>query len=409
MKTLYNLGVHLIVLGSLLRNKSRPQFFKRLGVGFPRIDKQGRKLIWIHAVSVGEMRAVAPLIKRLKQEKNPPLIILSTVTNTGHAEGKRAAPEADYHVFLPFDLSYRIRPLVKRLMPDLVLLTETDFWKHFQAAAHEVGAPIVLINGKVSERSFQRFSFLKSFTKELIHPLDHLCVQGELYAKRFAKLGVPLEKITNTGNLKLDGFVEEKSLDLGFSPDDWVITLGSTHDPEEKLCLEALKPLLQRYEQLKVVVVPRHPERFEVVAQLLEKTGLPYSRFTNLKPGSRLVLMDAMGQLRKCYKLSTMAFVGGSFTRKVGGHNILEPAFYGVPVLYGPHMHAQPDLLDLCRAYKAGLEVTPENFALHVEQLLMKAHSYGHNGLKLIHEASGALDKTYAIVKRFLALNKSAC
>lgn len=375
--------------------KYRSNFLPRLGAGFPHIESKGKQVVWIHAVSMGETKAVAPLVRKLKDENR--VIILSTVTETGHREGKKVAPEADYHVYLPFDLAYIIRPIIKRVKPDLVLLTETDFWFNFQDAAKKCGAKLILVNGKLSERSLKRYERFPLFSNKLLGSFDKLLVQGDLYAHRFRKLGISQVKVT--GNIKLDGMADEETLlDIKkLQVDGPLLTLGSTHDPEEKLWIAALNRIWKRIPDLKVFLVPRHPERFDAVARMLASENIPFHRFSK-RPyfgEAKVVLVDAMGLLRQCYKISTLAFVGGSIA-KVGGHNILEPAYYGVPVLYGPHMDQQPDLLDLMRRYEAGFCVRHDLVQKTVELLQdeQKLRTIGERGEQMMKESQGALEET---------------
>ena len=417
---LYNLALHLYVCASLpriLRNwsKYKNNFRKRLGKDFPHISKNDRQLIWIHAVSLGETKAVAPLVKKLKALPHPPLILLSTTTETGHAEGLKNAPLADYHIFLPFDFSYVIGPIVTQVKPDFVILTETDFWYNFQTAAKKVGAQLLVINGKLSERSFYRYKKFSFLINKLLYPIDHFYLQGEAYKKRFAALGISLAKLTVTGNIKLDTPIEtcdtdalKKELGLSSQP---VLTLGSTHDPEEKTWMDALKQLWLDFPQLKVLLVPRHPERFDTVASLLDSVDVPYSRWSlgGSFQNTSVILVDMMGVLRHCYQISDIAFVGGSLTSKVGGHNILEPGFYGKPVLFGPYMHTQPDLLELVRTYQSGLQITPEEIIPTMNALLSnpeRATTLGAAGITLAADSRGALDKTYHAL--FSLLQKAA-
>lgn len=405
MKFFYDIALHLIAFCFLLRSpKYWKRLKKRLGKGFPKVEKGNRPLIWVHAVSLGETKAIAPLVKQLKRLKSRPLILLSTVTETGFAEGKRSCPEVDYHVFLPWDLSYIIRRIVRRAAPDLVILTETDFWWNFQDEAKKQGALLYLVNGKISKRSFERLLRFPKLADAFLGSFDLLCVQGEMYANRFMKLGVLEEKIVKTGNIKLDGFTPEKDAPLwkkrlGIREGDLVLTLGSTHDAEEKVLMRALNVLWERFPNLKVLLVPRHPERFDIVEDLLTKEKVSFSRLSKKTEESaeRVVLVDMMGNLRKCYQISDVAFVGGSLTSKVGGHNILEPAFYGVPVLFGPHMFGQPDFLDLVNAYEAGAQVEEEKLVDVLDRFLKDAalrQKIGQNGLKLVREGQGALQET---------------
>ncbi|NGX62479.1 MAG: hypothetical protein K940chlam9_01976, partial [Chlamydiae bacterium] len=351
-----------------------------------------------------ETKAIASLVKKLKRLPNPPLVLLTTLTETGHIEGKKSAPEADWHAFLPFDFPYLVSPLVKRVSPDVFLLMETDFWPHLLHTAKKEGATISLLNGKISERSFKRFSSLSAFSRFFFSPFDHFFLQGPLYQKRFLSLGIPQEKLHITGNIKLDfsqypppdELLKEK-LQLGTSP---LLTLGSTHDPEEAIWIEALKVLWKIFPDLKVLLVPRHPERFSEVADLLTSKEVSFGRFSEgaTFQDVNLLLVDAMGILRSCYSISTLTFVGGTFTEKVGGHNILEPCFYGKPVLYGPYLHSQPDLYLLSEQYGAGIKISPEEIVPTLKNLLEnpeKARELGEKGKELATKEGGALDRTW--------------
>lgn len=389
MRALYTLGIHvyaLLSLPQLLKKKHR----HRLSLQLPKIEKAGKPICWIHAVSLGETKAIAPLAALLKKDYR---ILLSTVTQTGYAEGERSI-DADWHIYLPFDLPYLIRPFVKKVSPSLVIITETDFWFHFQDAAKKANARLVLVNGKLSKKSFLRHKKLPALSKLLLSSFDLMCLQGDLYAERFKALGVPSDKILVTGNIKLDAAYEEP-----IASNDLILTLGSTHDPEERLWIEALKD----FPRLKTYLVPRHPERFDLVADLLKKSGLSYGRASERADFSKhsIILVDQMGVLKQCYSKSTLAFVGGTLTERVGGHNILEPCLYGVPVLYGPHLHSQPDLRDLMEHYRAGVQVTEQTLKQTLSTLLensQKRHELGMAGKRLIEESCGALKTTYQAI-----------
>ncbi len=407
---LYDVAIHFFAFFKLLfnRKKYRGIVGARLGKGFPKIEKGSQKLVWVHAVSLGEAKAIAPLIKKLKSQKNAPIVILSTITQTGHEEGKKSC--ADYTVYLPFDFSYIIRPIVRRLCPDLVILTETDFWYHFQASAKKCGAKLAVVNAKLSKRSFERYQKFPMFVRYFLGPVDHFYAQGAVYAERFEQLGISSGKITITGNLKLDATAEiteeptRKQLGLD---DNFVITLGSTHAPEEKIWIHALKHLWQEHSGIKVLIVPRHPERFNEVANLLEQEDLFYGRWS--QKGTLhtrdILLVDTMGALKTCYQLSDLTFVGGSFAPHVGGHNILEPCSYGKPVLFGPYMASQPDLLDLARSYQAGVQIMPEDIISTVNQFITcpkLSMQIGQNGLNLLAGSRGALEKTFNALQSLL-------
>jgi len=387
---------------------------QRFGCCFPEIEKKKRKLIWVHAVSVGETKAVSPLVKKLKKEHPDTLVVCSSVTETGHAAAKKEILEADFHVFLPFDFSWVIKPIVARVKPDLLILCETDFWYNFIRFCKAQGGLIVLVNGKMSKRSLNRYKKIGLFTNRLFSLIDLFCLQSTHYKARFLALGISEEKIRITGNMKLDSMpfvMNEEELKrfrktLGISENAFVFVAGSTHKSEEKLVLDTLKVIWKKNPEVFLILVPRHPERFDEVAVLLERMNLAfchYSCYNEKVVDCKVVLMDAMGLLNRCYQVADLAFVGGSFVQKVGGHNIIEPSWYGVPVIYGPFMHAQPEFVELMKDYKAGLQVEPEVLAVTFEELLknrQKRSGLGSAGKKMVSELLGATEKTYSVINR---------
>jgi 3-deoxy-D-manno-octulosonic-acid transferase len=397
----------------LFLGKHRKSWLKRLGGGFPLIKKGKKPLIWIHAVSLGETKAAASLVKALKNEFNHPLIIFSTTTETGYVESCRSI-QADHHVYLPFDFGWVIKPIIKRTAPDLVILCESDFWYNFLATSKKIGAVVVLVNGKISEKSMQRFQKAPFFTRKLFSNIDLFCLQSQLYRQRFEQLGILQDKLIVTGNMKFDGDysrlpaaqLEAWKSELGIQAKDAVLVIGSSHHPEELMLLNVMHQLWPRFPNLKVMIVPRHPERFSEVAGLLQKNSVDFRRLSqkNLsRSPAPVILIDAMGLLRKCYQLADIAIVAGSYTAKVGGHNILEPSWYGVPVIFGPHMHTQPDLVNLVNEYRAGIQVSLEELPDKLCDLLQnpsQRKELGEAGLKLAGDLHGATVKTLKLIKK---------
>lgn len=423
MSILYELAMWVLALAAIpkilyqriFHGKYRNSLTKRLGFGFPNIVKDQRKVIWVHAVSVGETKAVAVLAKQLKARMNNAVLIVSSITETGHTEAQRSMPFADYHVYLPVDLYGVINPIIKRVKPDLVLLVESDFWLHFLRSCKRYGAKVALVNGKMSERSMQRFQKFQNFSKLLFSQIDLFCMQNRIYEKRFLSLGIPQEQIHVTGNMKFDESyprLSESELlrwksELGISEENQVLVVGSSHHPEEEMIVERLASIWKVYPKLKALIVPRHPERFLEVGALLAKRNIPYIAFSKLpnKTGQeKVILVDAMGQLRKCYQLADIAFVAGSFTDRVGGHNIIEPCWYGVPVLFGPHMRTQPELVSLVNEYHAGIQVDESEFVNTVIDLLdhpEKRAALGEGGRTLMADMQGATSRTLTILPHF--------
>lgn len=405
--------------------KHKTNFLKRLGFGFPEISKKGSgPLIWVHAVSVGECHVANPLIKRLKTEMPDATFVVSSVSETGHAEAKKSIA-ADYHVYLPFDFYLCVQHVLSKVKPDLVILCEGDFWYRFLKETKKQGAITCVVNGKVSESSKNNFSRFKFFTKRLFSNVDYLCVQSELYKERFLEMGVAASKIAVTGNLKVDALptpisdaeIAELKAKMQLTPNDKVLVIGSTHDPEEEMLLTGLAPLQAKFPQLKLIIAPRHPERFEAVKAILDKHGLTYGTWTQgSKTNSpQAYLIDAMGILRKCYQLADIAIVAGSFTDKVGGHNIMEAQAFGIPVIAGPHMHSQPQLIECAKFYNAILQIEGKDVASTVERLLQEpktCNDLGKSSLDMVTALKGATTRTrneiYLLAPQFFACNKQA-
>jgi 3-deoxy-D-manno-octulosonic-acid transferase len=402
-KMLYHLFRHKKYLSSL---------GARFGFNYPLFEKSPHPLIWIHAVSVGEAKAIVSLARELKFHYPAARLVVSSVTETGHAEVHRSFPFADYKVYLPFDFSFVVKRIIKQASPDIVILCESDFWFNFLRYAKQEGALLALVNGKISMKSKNRFRTAPFFSKPLFNLFEVLCVQNEFYEKRFLEAGAPSVKMQVTGNLKLDDEYPQLSPEeaaewrkkLGISPDQLVLTIGSSHNPEEQLFLAQLKEIWISHPELKVIIVPRHPERFKDVEALLEKEGLSWISFTDINCMSgkeQVILIDAMGMLRMCYQLSDFALVAGSFTPKVGGHNILEPCWYGKPVLFGPFMHTQLELVDFILHANAALQVNMNDLKDRIELLLTDAplrQKMGQNGVNLILSLKGSTLRTLSAI-----------
>ena len=392
----------------------------------PRAWKRWRKIpqpllqssgpsIWIHAVSMGETRAVAPLAKLIYERIPGARLVVSSMTETGHEEAQRAMPFAAAHIFLPLDYAWIMRRWLDWCTPDLVIITETDFWFQFLRLAKERGAKLAVVNGKLSEKSARRYQQFPGISQEILGLFDLICVQSVDYMQRFLKAGVAAERLVVTGNLKFDyqtSFLtaEEKSewrLRLRVELDEPVVVAGSTHDPEEKFILAAMREVWLERPTVKLILAPRHPERFNEVARWLASEGVMFDRWSERgstgSTGAKVILMDAMGLLRSCYQIAEMAIVAGSFTEKVGGHNILEPADYGIPVLFGPYMHSQPELERLMLDSGAGNQVSKEQLGTVLKQLLADAterKSMGAKGMKLARENRGTTERTWKELTR---------
>ncbi len=364
-----------ILFDRVLKGKRHPGFLKRFGFFLPRSDKP---VIWIHAVSVGEVKAAQSLFRELRLKEPSAFFLITTTSATGQAEARRSLSEADAFAYLPVDLTWVVKRWVKCLNPRKFILVESDFWFNLLSILKRNGTEISLVSGKLSEKSAARFLRFATFSKKLFSHFDHLCVQNEEHWDRFFPLVADPSKLHITGNIKLD--LKAQSIMGTLELPQPVVTISCTHATEEELLIDAL-----RGEDLFLILAPRHPERFEDVAHLLKKKNIRFTRWSqaskiNHENGWRIVvekdqggvvlLIDAMGQLPVCYAHSRLAILGGSYIDSVGGHNVLEPCIYGTPVLFGPHMHGQIEFAKRAIDSGAGLQVSLDQIRVTVTNIL---------------------------------------
>lgn len=383
----------------LFKRKYRKSLFSRI---HPQpLETQGKPVIWLHAVSVGEVKALSTLIPHISKSYPEAFIFVTTVTETGLAQAKRCIPEAHAMHYLPLDFSWIIRSFVRQVRPTLLVLVEGDYWYNLLREAKKLKSSIIVVNGKMSEQSLKRYLFLKSFSRSLFSHVDHFCLQGDSYLERFLKLGIAPEKLTVTGNLKFDlplpkmGTLLDLKSRLKLSDEDWVLTIGSTHEGEEKLLLNALHPLKKAFPKLKVLLAPRHPERFPRVKELL--SDYPY-----------VTLIDRIGVLAHCYRLANLAIVGGSFIHGVGGHDIFEPINMGVPTLFGPFMDKQIDLAHLIIDAEAGKRVSIEELPSTLKVLLSDPSALEvmrEKGRQCAKKVKGSALRTWKQIESLQAFN----
>lgn len=375
-----------------LKGKRHPGFKERVGFSVP---KPTKPLIWIHAISVGEVKAASPLLKAVK-EKNPNTqFLITTTTETGQKEAHRTLKEADFIAYAPLDLSFVVRRWVKVLNPKQFILVESDFWPNLLKALKRNGTQISVVSGKISERSFKRFKLFSFFTKKLFSHFDQICVQNKLYRDRFIQLASKT-KVHITGNLKLDLLAQPILLPLKL-PNQSII-FSCTHETEEN---DLLNVFLES--DYFLVIAPRHPERFKIVAELLLKKKIPFSTWKNRNQLERVLLVDEMGQLPACYAATRLAIMGGSFVDHIGGHNVLEPLLYETPVLFGPYMFGQEEFKNLALELGAGQQVCLKEIRQTVDAFFQ--HKEIENKMKrasreVISKGRGSLHKTLTHLSR---------
>ncbi|MGB7978918.1 MAG: glycosyltransferase N-terminal domain-containing protein [Chlamydiales bacterium] len=392
-----------LLLDRLLKGKRHPGFLQRCGWIIPKAD---RPVIWIHAVSVGEVKSAQTLFRALKQKESGVFFLITTTSATGQAEAKRSLPEADAFAYLPIDFSWIVKRWVKQLNPRRFILIESDFWWNLLSALRKNGTQISLVSGKLSERSARRFGIFPRFARKLFAHFDSICVQNTEHRDRFLPFAAP-GQIHVTGNLKLD-LISEPITHILDIPDP-AITISCTHAPEEELLLDALKD-----GEWFFILAPRHPERFNDVAEMLTKKKIPFARWGAPERGKKVLLVDAMGQLPSCYAHSRLAILGGSFVDRIGGHNVLEPCLYGTPVLFGPYMHAQTEFAKRAIDAGVGIQVSLAEIRGAVVAFFSdksREETMRRSTHTALEEARGATFRTMEILlqKKGFAKNTSAC
>lgn len=388
----------------------RQRWGERLGkVPFPPLEE----VLWIHAVSVGEALSTVPLIHRLRAEYKTPILI-TTTTPTGservQAAFKDLLGKQIYHCYMPYDLPWAWRAFFKAIKPKLLVLMETELWPNLLHACHKQQIPILIANGRLSPRSVQRYQWVGAFIRWCLRPICAIAAQSSLDARRFEDLGIAKKAIYETGNIKFDlqlpNYIQtagmELRTELGKNRQVWVAS--STHEGEENLILEAYQSLKPEFPELLLVLVPRHPDRFNRVANLCQEKGFQTVRRSQKQscaPQTDVFLGDTMGELFLFYAAADCAFVGGSFM-PIGGHNLLEPAALGLPIVTGPHLFNFIAISDMLKQAK-GLTIVQNASALKdaLAQLLTHKemrHEQGQNAKKVVEENRGALDKLLKII-----------
>lgn len=356
-----------LLVEAVRKGKYREGFAARL-LGRVPVREGSRPCVWLHAVSVGEVNLLSTLLAELRRRHPEWECVVSTTTMTGYALAKKKY--ATLSVFYcPLDFSWAVRTAMRRIRPDLLLLAELELWPNLVRAAQASGARVAIINGRLSEHSFRGYLRLRPFFSWLLRKIDLVAVQDAEYAERFRLLGAKPETIHVTGSIKYDGAQTDphnastshlRQL-AGFKVTDVIFLAGSTQEPEESMALATYRELALEFPQLRLVIVPRHPDRFNAIIQLLSESGLRWQRRTELDakgadPESRVLLVDVVGELGAWWGTARIAFVGGSFGNR-GGQNMIEPAAYGAAVSFGPNTRNFRDIVAAMLAHYAAVVV----------------------------------------------------
>lgn len=429
MMMLYSLGLlAAIILASpywLLRmawsGRYRDGLGQRLGAvprGLREFPGQ-RQTIWIHAVSVGETMAIGRLVELLDGLDPELRVVISTTTRTGQKLARDRFGEARVFYY-PLDFAWIVRRYLRVLRPRAIVLVESELWPRMLVEASRAGIPVIVVNGRISDRSLPRYRALRRLWWPFLHKLTLVLAQSEVDEKRFIAIGVPPDKVRAVGNLKYDVRAAGTSaitreLRAHLPNPTKILVAGSTLEGEEAYLLDAFRELLVQFPALILVLAPRHPERFRAVKELIEE-----KKFTcNLRSAwmqhpqtiasGSVFLLDSMGELASVYSLASVAFVGGSLV-PAGGHNPLEPAQFAAPIVMGPYTENFRGMVGILLEQGAIRVTPPERLAMVFSELLTspEAAQMGLRALRVFNEHAGASEKCFLAIKKILADNSTA-
>jgi 3-deoxy-D-manno-octulosonic-acid transferase len=419
--------VHYLKRPKQLRKRWVKDKFGFINPSFSPLTKGGikRGIIWVHAVSVGEVMASLQLLKKLREKYPSKSIILSTITDTGQKVGREGAPEGTSVVYLPFDIPFVLRTVLKRVKPEILITIETELWPNVFKLFKEHRIPVILLNGRISGKSFSGYKKISFFMKRVLSHVDLFCMQSELDAKRIKGLGVDRERIRVLGNFKFDKKPPSAIPEWAKRISGPILIAGSTHEGEEELMNSVYCELKKDFPDLNLIIAPRHPERFQEVENLLRSKGIFFikrSEFRTSTPtippsakggeGSfsepqfltgEIVLLDTLGELSAIYGIADIAIIGKSF-KGYGGQNPLEPAYWGKPIVCGPHMENFPFIWALYDQ-GAALEVQEEGLYPALKELLLspeKAKKMGDKAKEFYIKNAGAVEKAMEVLTQYI-------
>ena len=418
MRTLYNLLTYLLLIPFavywLVRGIGNRSYLDRLpqrfGFGFPKLGG----CIWVHAVSVGEVQAAVPLVHALRSRFPEQKLLLTTVTPTGAARVKSVFGDRVEHCYIPFEFPNAVRSFFASTRPRAAMIMETEIWPNLYRGCGVREVPLILVSARISPRSVPGYRRLLPLIKETLSHGIIIAAQSQADADRFLELGASASRTQVTGNIKfdleLDADIRSKgeSLRSTFFGSRPVWTAASTHDGEERQVLAAHRRLLQRHPDLLLVLVPRHPERFDTVFELIQKQAFDVVRRTSRQPctaSTDVFLADTMGEVPLFFAASDIAFIGGSLV-PVGGHNLLEPAAQGLPIVTGPHLFNTQEIADkFVESGACRIVADAEELAATMSELIddpAKARETGHRGATVLAKNRGALDRLMVLVEPLL-------
>lgn len=424
----------ILLYRSIFGRKHRINLLQRVGrpaqMIRPETASQNTPSVWIHAVSVGEVNSVRVLVEKLALA--PDQLWISTITDSGQALAAKLFQDRARVFYFPLDWKWASCRYLRALQPSVVLLVETEIWPGFITAAESLSVPVLLVNGRISDASFRRYRRIRFFLKPLLSRIQHFCMQSRQDKQRILELGAPPDSVHQVGNLKYDyelpkntqkePLVERVRGWLQSDDRDLLWICGSTRDGEEEILLETFSVLREEFPALRLLLAPRHPHRVARIGSLLESRQLSYVKGSDLAscpvPHSdgqsvpdpleqrpEVVVLDTIGELPYLYQLADTVFVGGSLV-PMGGHNLIEAAYFGKPILFGPHMENFREISDSFLNAYAALQVrSGTELTSRIRELLKDPVSrkwLGRNARKVIRDNQGALQRTVGFVRQYL-------
>lgn len=415
-----------VIAWRVIRHSRYRQGLAEKLLGRVKASPHERPVVWFHAVSVGEVIQLQKVVEEFRRQTAERFdIFVSTSTDTGWELTQKRFPGCQLTWF-PLDFSWAVRNAVERIQPALVVLMELELWPNFLAECHQRAIPVAVINARMSERSHRRYRRVRFLLKSMFSRLALVAAQSQTYADRLKSLGAQPSCIRVSGSIKFDGVetlrTNPKTSMLrnlfGLQPDDMVFMAGSTQEPEEQLALTAWQKLRSEFPGLRLILVPRHKERFEEVASLVRAAGEPLLRRSELNgrlagsdavashPGhGAVILLDTIGELSACWGLADLALVGGSFGNR-GGQNMIEPAAFGACVLFGPNTWNFRDVVESFREASACIQLqSPDQLHETVAQLLRdgaQRQSLGHRAQEVVIRQQGATKLTASLLSDLL-------
>ncbi|HEY2383866.1 MAG TPA: 3-deoxy-D-manno-octulosonic acid transferase [Terriglobia bacterium] len=387
--------------------KYAPTLADRLG--FLKLP-QLRGSIWVHAVSVGEVKAVERLLERLREQFPDKPLVVSTATPAGQQLARDRRDIVDHTMYFPIDLPWCVQRTLDRVNPELMIIAETEIWPNFLKTCRNRGIRVVMINGRISDKSFARYRLIRHWLRRVFESYSIIGMQSELDRERIEAIGADPQKVTVFGNLKYDvaprsGTVKTELVHL---LEGWkkVWIAASTMPGEEEFILDAFRQVRTLHPDLRLVIAPRNPERFDAVDEMLKRSGAEAIRRTEVRisnsPAAPILLLDSIGELAALFHYATVVFVGGSLVAR-GGHNILEPARCGKPVVFGPHMENFRDITRLFLEANAAIQIGESSqLAAALSDVLSnpaKAEDIGGKALAVVERNSGATDRVLQVLE----------